>query len=53
VVESKLVQSSGHEQLDQAALTGIKDNYRFVPGTVDGKPQRMSYTFRFNWKLVR
>jgi periplasmic protein TonB len=53
VRESKLVQSSGYDVLDQAALAGVKDNYRFVPGTVDGKPQQMWYTFKFNWKLIR
>jgi protein TonB len=49
--QSKLVQSSGFDRLDQAALAGIKDNYRFVPGTVDGKPQAMWFTFKFTWKL--
>jgi protein TonB len=51
VSEARLVQSSGFERLDQAALAGVKNNYRFVPGTVDGKPQPMWYTFKFNWKL--
>ncbi len=50
-VEAKLVQSSGFARLDQAALDGVKTNYRFVPGTIDGKPQPMRYTFRFTWKL--
>jgi protein TonB len=53
VKDSKLVQTSGSEQLDAAALKGVKENYRFVPGTVDGKPQPMWFTFRFTWKLVR
>jgi periplasmic protein TonB len=51
VLESKLVQSSGFDRLDQAALEGIKSSYRFIPGTVDGKPQLMWYTFKFTWKL--
>jgi periplasmic protein TonB len=51
VIESKLLQSSGYDRLDQAALDGVKSNYRFLPGTVDGKPQQMWYTFKFNWKL--
>ncbi len=50
-VDAKILQSSGFPRLDQAALEGVKTNYRFVPGTVDGKPQPMRYTFRFNWKL--
>ncbi len=51
VLETKLVQSSGVPRLDEAALAGIKSNYRFAPGTVDGKPQQMWYTFKFTWKL--
>jgi periplasmic protein TonB len=51
VAQSKLVQSSGFDRLDQAALEGIKSNYRFFPGTIDGKPQPMWFTFRFTWKL--
>ena len=51
VVDEKLVESSGHERLDQAALAGIKTNYHFTPGTVDGVPQQMWYRFKFTWKL--
>jgi protein TonB len=51
VLDSKLVQSSGFDRLDQAALDGVKTSYRFIPGTVDGKPAQMWYTFKFNWKL--
>jgi periplasmic protein TonB len=51
VTDSKLVQTSGFDRLDQAALAGVKGNYRFVPGTVDGKPAPMWFTFRFTWKL--
>src|SRR3984957_14043773 len=51
VAATKLVQSSGFARLDQAALEGGKDNYRFVPGTVDGRPAEMWHTFRFTWKL--
>lgn len=51
VLDSQLVRSSGYPRLDQAALAGVKTNYRFVPGTVDGKPQQMWYTLKFNWKL--
>jgi protein TonB len=49
--DSKLQQSSGSERLDRAALQGVKTSYRFIPGTVDGKPQEMWYTFKFTWKL--
>jgi periplasmic protein TonB len=51
VLDAKLLQSSGYDRLDQAALAGVKANYRFVPGTVDGKPQPMWFTFKFTWKL--
>jgi periplasmic protein TonB len=51
VTDSKLVTSSGSDRLDQAALQGVKTSYRFIPGTVDGKPQPMWFTFRFVWKL--
>jgi periplasmic protein TonB len=51
VVDAKVLQSSGYERLDQAAIDGVKNDYRFSPGTVDGKPQQMWYTFKFNWKL--
>lgn len=47
----KVVQSSGFPRLDQAAIDGVKGNYRFAPGTLDGKPQSMRYTFKFTWKL--
>ena len=49
--DAKLVQSSGFPRLDEAAVDGVKANYRFAPGTVDGKPQPMRYTFKFTWKL--
>jgi protein TonB len=51
VTDSKLVQSSGSQRLDQAALDGVKASYRFFPGTLDGKPQPMWFTFKFTWKL--
>jgi periplasmic protein TonB len=51
VLDTKLVQSSGFERLDQAALDGVKADYRFLSGTLDGKPQQMWYTFKFTWKL--
>lgn len=50
-IDAKVVQSSGFPRLDEAALAGVKTNYRFAPGTVDGKPQAMRYTFKFTWRL--
>ena len=51
VSDAKLVQSSGFDVLDRAGLAGVRTNYRFVPGTVDGKPQPMWFMFRFVWRL--
>jgi periplasmic protein TonB len=51
VLDTKLVQGSGYDRLDQAALRDIKRGYRFVSGTIDGKPQPMWYTIKYNWKL--
>jgi len=51
VLDAKVVQSSGSERLDQAAVAGVKEDYRFTPATLDGKPQQMWYTFKFTWKL--
>lgn len=50
-VEAKIVQSSGFARLDDAAVAGVKERYRFAPGTLDGTPQPMRYTFKFTWKL--
>jgi periplasmic protein TonB len=49
--DAKLVQTCGFDRLDQAALDGIRRDYRFIPGTLDGKPTPMWYTFRFVWTL--
>ena len=51
ILETKLAQSSGYDRLDQAALHEIKTSYRFIPGTIDGTPQPMWYTIKYNWKL--
>jgi protein TonB len=50
-VEATVVQSSGFPRLDEAAVTGVKERYRFAPGTLDGTPRPMRYTFKFTWKL--
>jgi protein TonB len=47
----KLIESSGFSRLDQAALTGIRSSYRFLPGTVDGTPAPQWFTFKFVWKI--
>jgi len=47
----RLIESCGSPRLDQAALAGIRSSYRFIPGTLDGKPEAQWFTFRFVWKL--
>jgi protein TonB len=51
VKDSKLVTSSGHPQLDDAALDALS-GCKFVPGTVDGKAEEswapVKYTFKLN-----
>jgi len=51
VTQTKLVQSCGFPRLDQAALDGVKSSYRFIPGTIDGKPQPMWHRITVNWRL--
>ena len=51
VLDARLVQSSGFSDLDQAALDGIKIDYRFIPGTIDGQRREMWHTLKFTWKL--
>jgi protein TonB len=50
-LEVQLVQSSGYSRLDQAALTGVKEHYRFTPASLDGRPVQSWFTFKFTWKL--
>ena len=51
VVDARLKQSSGFPRLDGAALKAARSDYRFRPGTLDGKPAEMWLTFKINWKL--
>jgi len=50
-IAAKIVTSSGYPRLDRAAIEGVEADYRFIPGTVDGKVQPMWYTFKFIWRL--
>ena len=50
-IDAKVLESSGFSRLDEAAIRGIRSNYRFVPGTADGKPVEMWFTFKFTWRL--
>lgn len=51
-LDVKLVQSCGFPRLDDAAVTGIRNDYRFIPATVDGRPEQAWFTFKFTWKLT-
>jgi protein TonB len=51
VRDARLAQSSGFPDLDQAALDGIKRDYRFTPGMIDGQKHEMWHTLKFTWKL--
>jgi len=51
-IDVKLEQSCGYPRLDEAALEGIRRSYRFIPATVDGRPEQAWFTFKFTWKLT-
>jgi protein TonB len=50
VVKSRIDGSSGSKDLDNAALTGLS-RCKFVPGTVDGKPEQAWAKIRYVWNL--
>ncbi len=52
VGDAQIAQSSGHEQLDEAALRHAKRAWKFMPGTEGGKPVPMWFEFRVVWKIV-
>lgn len=47
---SKIVKSSGHGELDEAARTGI-EKCTFKPGTLDGKPTEAWMMMQYVWTL--
>lgn len=50
VTDAKVSTSSGHGDLDEAAIAEAKRAWRFKPGTVNGRPMRMQYKFRVVFK---
>lgn len=50
VVESKVEKSSGYRDLDIAARNALS-LCKFVPGTVDGKPEQSWTRMQYVWKL--
>jgi periplasmic protein TonB len=50
VIDSKIVTSSGHPRLDDAARDALS-RCKFKPGTIDGKPQQSWAELKYTWKL--
>jgi periplasmic protein TonB len=50
VIDSKVIQSSGHERLDDAARRALSLCV-FKPGTVDGTPEKAWAEIRYAWTL--
>ncbi|HTD04502.1 energy transducer TonB [Undibacterium sp.] len=50
VIDSRVEKSSGYRSLDNAARAGLA-LCRFVPGTVDGKPEQFWTRIQYVWKL--
>jgi periplasmic protein TonB len=55
VTDAKVDTSSGFERLDEAAVKEAKKarNWKFFPGTVNGKPAPMSFKFRVVFKIEK
>jgi protein TonB len=51
VTDAKVAKSSGFQKLDAAAVEFAKRKWRYVPGTVNGKPSGMWITVGLRWKL--
>ena len=51
VTDASIKESSGFERLDNAALSDAKKGWRFLPGTVNGKPASMQLPFRVVFKM--
>jgi len=49
----KVEKSSGYPRLDEAAVSYAKRNWRFLPGTRDGKPAAMWKAIKVTFKLKR
>jgi protein TonB len=52
VSDIRIEQSSGHDRLDQSAIEAAKTRSHFKPGTIDGKPARMWFRYRYTFKLT-
>jgi protein TonB len=50
VSDSKVAQSSGHPRLDEAAREALS-LCKFVPGTIDGRPEKSWWPIKYTWRL--
>ncbi len=50
VIDSKVDRSSGHRELDRAAVRGL-ELCKFKPGTIDGVPQQSWTRMEYVWNL--
>jgi periplasmic protein TonB len=50
VLESKVQRSSGFKRLDEAARAGL-GLCKFLPATVDGRPERAWARIEYEWKI--
>jgi protein TonB len=52
VVEAEVKKSSGFDRLDEAAKEQAMRDWRLLPGTVGGKPTKMTYPFAVTFKIT-
>lgn len=53
VTEAKVQTSSGFERLDEAAAKEAGRTWRFLPGTINGKPSAMQMPIKVTFKLPK
>jgi protein TonB len=53
VTEAKIQTSSGFDRLDEAASKEAVRSWRFLPGTINGKPSAMQYPLKVTFKLPK
>lgn len=48
---AEVLESSGYPALDEAAINGVKRDWRVIPGTTDGVPTAMSHTVTIGFAM--
>ena len=51
ITDSKIIRSSGREDLDRAAITTVREKWRFKPATLSGKPVESEKTILIEFRL--